>query len=1639
MEYFLKKKKDVLKVVNYENDLSKYINIYKNCENSIYIIYLNIYEEFKKSLENTLFSESDRKNENLRDIEKKIKLIIEKKQINDNKDDKSIKRSIDLLIYPCICEINKNESYYTCSCCSGRIVIFGEVYENDKDSEKNFPNSFVNKELDNYENIKDTLKKKDKEKVFFKYFKKSYSINKKEEKKNISDYENIDNLKRKTANNYQSPFHCKEKKLHKKNVHIFYTSHSHQNLKYDIDDIRKILIEENFTINYDFLSKRNNSFLKDNKITTHNEIRKKLKTKNYNINSFSDDNNVKKYVKNKKESNKIYIKLEPFIIHIKCIDLLSALKLLKIAQCSGLKQSGILNFGKNITVAIRGSARMEHFLGNSIDIKEYNLSRLIYICNNKMTKNLVQLIHFYECFKKFNTQNNYNFNLNNEIFYLEHEKKNKEDKKDVMCTGKDKGTYGFKNNNEEYKINVKKKRKKEINLNKYNIKLSKDNYIINNNLNMDQNKILQWKILTSTCDIHNFFAWGHDMFIFKNKIYLFGGFSKGVRNNKLKIYDIMNKEFLIYDTELPSLAFHTFLNLDDKFAFIFGGRKNPKNCTNKLWIYNIKNNSWILAENWDNLNDHNNIKSLQNNKLGHTNGDGKFYSYEENDFNFERNAPCSRYRHSCVFVKRYLKKKNNIYIFYIYGGVNDKNEILNDIWEGKIIINEKRNEAFVKWNKKNCSNTNKTFGIKNHTMIYNKKKNYIFIIGGYKMLKNENEQENISIKENECNAHINFSNRIINLNDRNMKYLYTYDIKNDNFFFIKCKGDEQFSYPLDRFSHSTCLIDHSFFFLIGGLDIHKALNDIWLFHIKNYKWYYLGNFSFQNMYIRSKVVSENNFVYVIGGGCTIFTFGSFFDLPIYADCTKVINFYKNCNNFLEDSEGKELFTKKNVNSSGKLMNANEDKKLSIEYKKNEYNKNSENYLNTKESIVQKKEDCAYIKESRSFSEEKKSISFIKKPISYQNIGNNFQEDEIDNKSKFMNYYFFQKDGKKKKNNNTKVHSNTSLDHKSIKSLYIFVKNKIFVKEIKIFLESIGNFDNSRKIYFSRNYINNIMVEGYFIPVKKKFDIYENYECFKSVSDKIEVCEDREIFYIEKNIEKNREKNSFKSKLRNLFDNFVNNNIKNYINDSERQLIFKAYTKYEIIGDILIFHYIHFEAIIKLYNKYKNYLKKDKQKIKNNKCKIRNMLYRYKLKNKRLSHILNKYKYKHFIKEVEHFWVSLKNIFNYSGRKSGELKKSIYLKRNNTFKKLINLSRRKAKRIIFSKKREQFMLKNYLHKYFMIKVCLLKMKNKEEKKNKINSIAIYKKVEGKLRRNKIYIVCGDNLKTVHIENNVIYKLDLSKCMFSSGNGTEKQRIKNIYLSGNNFLQKENVVDLFCGIGYFTLPLLKFIGDEKINNYFACDINPDSLKLLKESIKLNKIKKKNLYIIKQNSFSISNNVNMIRKCHRIILGLLPESLKAWNNAFNLLDNKNGGILHIHGIGKYFFNDNFLSIIRTYDYKDKMKFQNLHFVKNLTISEFMQNDENKKCNEMHTKTVQTYYNNYNKNKFKNLYLGNNIPVNLNFAQFTLLEIFKIALKDYILNRTNWVITISNVERVKSYAPNIYHFVVDIKCTPEFKHTFS
>lgn len=69
-----------------------------------------------------------------------------------------------------------------------------------------------------------------------------------------------------------------------------------------------------------------------------------------------------------------------------------------------------------------------------------------------------------------------------------------------------------------------------------------------------------------------------------------------------------------------------------------------------------------------------------------------------------------------------------------------------------------------------------------------------------------------------------------------------------------------------------------------------------------------------------------------------------------------------------------------------------------------------------------------------------------------------------------------------------------------------------------------------------------------------------------------------------------------------------------------------------------------------------------------------------------------------------------------------------------------------------------------------------------------------------RDSTLEILVGDDGWVDHRENGILYSFNATKCMFSWGNLSEKLRM------GNVACENEVVVDLFAGIGYFTLPFL-----------------------------------------------------------------------------------------------------------------------------------------------------------------------------------------------------------------------------------------
>jgi tRNA wybutosine-synthesizing protein 2 len=120
------------------------------------------------------------------------------------------------------------------------------------------------------------------------------------------------------------------------------------------------------------------------------------------------------------------------------------------------------------------------------------------------------------------------------------------------------------------------------------------------------------------------------------------------------------------------------------------------------------------------------------------------------------------------------------------------------------------------------------------------------------------------------------------------------------------------------------------------------------------------------------------------------------------------------------------------------------------------------------------------------------------------------------------------------------------------------------------------------------------------------------------------------------------------------------------------------------------------------------------------------------------------------------------------------------------------------------------------------------------------------------------------------------------MFSSGNMDERIRMSNI----SN--KKEIVVDLFAGIGYFTLPIAIFSKPKKI---YACEKNQIAFHYLEDNIVLNDVPSIVEPIKGDNREVAPKNI-----ANRVILGYLEETENFLSVAINCLYNHKG-IIHYH----------------------------------------------------------------------------------------------------------------------------------------------
>ncbi|TFG28398.1 MAG: class I SAM-dependent methyltransferase family protein [Promethearchaeota archaeon] len=167
-----------------------------------------------------------------------------------------------------------------------------------------------------------------------------------------------------------------------------------------------------------------------------------------------------------------------------------------------------------------------------------------------------------------------------------------------------------------------------------------------------------------------------------------------------------------------------------------------------------------------------------------------------------------------------------------------------------------------------------------------------------------------------------------------------------------------------------------------------------------------------------------------------------------------------------------------------------------------------------------------------------------------------------------------------------------------------------------------------------------------------------------------------------------------------------------------------------------------------------------------------------------------------------------------------------------------------------------------------------------------------KIRGQHRLRELEFLYGvNNTETLYKENGCIFKLDIVKTFFTPRLIYERKRI-----SDANINENELIVDLFAGVGPFSIQIAK---KNRVNIY-SFDINPLAYKYLRENIKKNHLKGK-IFPYNFDVKSLLDPQNELRKklndsADRIIMNL-PENAIKFIDVACVLMKRSGGILHIY----------------------------------------------------------------------------------------------------------------------------------------------
>ncbi|MFX1488714.1 MAG: class I SAM-dependent methyltransferase family protein [Promethearchaeota archaeon] len=176
--------------------------------------------------------------------------------------------------------------------------------------------------------------------------------------------------------------------------------------------------------------------------------------------------------------------------------------------------------------------------------------------------------------------------------------------------------------------------------------------------------------------------------------------------------------------------------------------------------------------------------------------------------------------------------------------------------------------------------------------------------------------------------------------------------------------------------------------------------------------------------------------------------------------------------------------------------------------------------------------------------------------------------------------------------------------------------------------------------------------------------------------------------------------------------------------------------------------------------------------------------------------------------------------------------------------------------------------------------------------KIRAVYLNKgKIVGRFREpeNIEFLAGVDDPVVEHREHGIKYKFDITKIMFSKGNINERKYLATLVKAG------ETIVDMFAGIGYFSLVIAKH---SEVGQIYSIEMNPLSYRFLTENVKINHLEDKIVPINGDSKEEVIKLSNSGIRADRIIMGVFPAPVSFIKEAITLTKDV-GSTFHYEGV--------------------------------------------------------------------------------------------------------------------------------------------